>query len=725
MFHPRSRRVLLHACLLALAFGSSRPLADDVPSVASYDDAYVRHDTGGASWAIGNSGIEYVVGFDASGTLSALQLWNPSTGESLDIDQAPDAAVTISGDRVLLNQLSDKLAYMGASAETTDSGVRLVFTFEHRTLHTIVRRTYACYPGSPTIETWTRIESPPRSPPVQVSNMNGWSLTMPVGTVKWITGLRGESASQAPSSDTFAVSGGELEEGETDIGSIARASDTFVPIIFNESADHAFYGGVIWSGSWRIAMVRKGDRVTISSLFPGISTSLTPDKPVEFPHTFFGVAGASGSAEAAALRPFVLRGIRRGRPIQPLVTYNTWFPYGAWITEADVDDEMHRASDMGVELFVLDAGWWIGAGANGQGDFSSGLGSWTPDPDRFPAQLTGLADEAHALGMKFGLWVEPERIALSTLGRAGMASEQWLATQSGSYNSDGTTAQVCLAAPAARKWLLSKLVNLIETAHPDYLKWDNNFWINCDRAGHGHGQTDGNYGHVLGLYTLLDQIRQLYPDLLIENVSGGGNRLDYGMLAYTDAGWMDDLTAPSDHVRHNVEGLSLAFPPSYLLSFVIDSAQESLYDPDLPLVVRSRMPGALGLTYRSSELDEDLRARLTAEVARYKLLRDTIAQSSAALLTAQAPVQQDGWDIVQELADDRRNLIIFAYKNDSDDGATIVRPQGLDPATIYSVQSIDHGELGSATGADLMVDGVELVHSPAGSRAHLIVISAQ
>jgi hypothetical protein len=197
------------------------------------------------------------------------------------------------------------------------------------------------------------------------------------------------------------------------------------------------------------------------------------------------------------------------------------------------------------------------------------------------------------------------------------------------------------------------------------------------------------------------------------------------MLAYTDAGWMDDLTAPSDHVRHNVEGLSLAFPPSYLLSFVIDSAQESLYDPDLPLVVRSRMPGALGLTYRSSELDEDLRARLTAEVARYKLLRDTIAQSSAALLTAQAPVQQDGWDIVQELADDRRNLIIFAYKNDSDDGATIVRPQGLDPATIYSVQSIDHGELGSATGADLMVDGVELVHSPAGSRAHLIVISAQ
>src|SRR5437763_8841619 len=84
----------------------------------------------------------------------------------------------------------------------------------------------------------------------------------------------------------------------------------------------------------------------------------------------------------------------------------------------------------------------------------------------------------------------------------------------------------------------------------------NNMFVNCDRQGHGHGATDGNFAHVTGLYDLLTTLRQRYPDLLFENVSGGGNRLDVGMLRYTDAAWMDDRTAPSAHVRHNLEGLT-------------------------------------------------------------------------------------------------------------------------------------------------------------------------
>ena len=83
-----------------------------------------------------------------------------------------------------------------------------------------------------------------------------------------------------------------------------------------------------------------------------------------------------------------------------------------------------------------------------------------------------------------------------------------------------------------------------------------------------------------------------YPDMLIENVSGGGNRLDLGMLRYTDVAWMDDRTAPSVHVRHNVEGLSAVFPPAYLLSFLTDHEGEPLHDsPDISLYVRSRMAG--------------------------------------------------------------------------------------------------------------------------------------
>jgi alpha-galactosidase len=720
----RSRYCARLACVTLIAIFAAAPLSAD-PLSASNGDAYVKHDPNSLAWAIGSTGIEFVVGFDASKNLVAERLWNPSTGHALDIDGSPDTNVTIAGDRLLLNQSSDKLSFLKADAQATDAGVQLVFTFEHRILHTLIRRTYACYSGSPTIETWTQLEAPLASPPVAVSDLMGWQLSMPNGSVHWINGLRGDNASQpVPNGAGFALDGGDLDEGTTSIGSIGRSSEAFIPLIVVDEGDTQFYGGVIWSGAWRIDMVKAGDRVAVSAQVPGTATSLTSARPLEFPHTFFGFTEPAIGSTSAALRQFVLGGIRRGRPLVPLVTYNTWYAYGSAITEADVDAEMQRAASIGVELFVLDAGWWTGAGAQGAGDYSSGLGSWTPDPDRFPALLIGLSDEAHALGMKFGIWVEPERIALSALHLPDSAAEPWLATQGGAYDADGQTAQICLSDAAARKWIFSKVANLIDTVHPDYLKWDNNVWVNCDRAGHGHGAEDGNFSHVLGLYTILDEIRQRYPDLLIENVSGGGNRLDYGMMAYTDAAWMDDLTSPSSHVRHNFEGLSLAFPPAYLLSFVINSVEESLYDPDLAQLVRSRMLGVLGLTYRSDDVDDDVLLQMATEIARYKLLRDVTTQSSAALLSAQAPVEEDGWDIVQETSDDRSNAVVFGFKEDADDGQIVVRPQGLRPDAIYDVRSIDNGPIGSSSGADLMAMGIQLNHS-GGSRAHLIVISAE
>src|SRR5207248_516487 len=173
------------------------------------------------------------------------------------------------------------------------------------------------------------------------------------------------------------------------------------------------------------------------------------------------------------------------------------------------------------------------------------------------------------------------------------------------YGSDHA-ALICLASGAARAWLLARVSALVDAVQPDYVKWDNNAWVNCDRAGHGHGATDGNFAQVSGLYQVLEALRAQYPDLLIENVSGGGNRLDFGMLRYTDVAWMDDRTTPSVHVRHNLEGLAAAFPPAYLLSFVTDQVGEPLHDaPDLPLYVRSRMGGALGLCFRTADLSAD------------------------------------------------------------------------------------------------------------------------
>jgi len=159
------------------------------------------------------------------------------------------------------------------------------------------------------------------------------------------------------------------------------------------------------------------------------------------------------------MRSFIDTAVRHGRAYSPLVTYNTWFTYGTAIDEASMRHEMDAAADLGVELFVVDAGWY--KAGDDPGDFTTGIGVWEADTDRFPSGLGALSDHAHALGMKFGIWVEPERVDIRTVGRAGLARERWLATQAGRYdpaktNARADSAQICLASSSVAAMMMSR-----------------------------------------------------------------------------------------------------------------------------------------------------------------------------------------------------------------------------------------------------------------------------
>jgi alpha-galactosidase len=715
---PLARLVV--AC--AIAFGFARPAsaAERGPILALAGDAYVAHAAGSKAWSIGSAQLELVLGFDASDTLTLQRLFNPATGRAWSIMASPDVGFTSGTERVTLTA-TGAATLVSITPQATEFGVTLTFVFEHRAQRLLVSRVYACYSGSPTIETWTRITTMAGGS-TTVSDLAAWQIRMKPAHLQWLNGLRGDAADTSVE-DAFVLAEHDLEPGETiDLGSDGRSSQTYVPLLWVRDGDAEFYGGVMWSGAWHAGVSNDGEQLQIRFDFPGLVTTAGPSRPVDLPHAFFGVtATADGSS---ALRQFIRQGIRHGRPFAPLVTYNTWFLYGTEIDEDSMIAEMERAAALGVELFVVDAGWYVGAGEADRFDFGSGLGSWAVDADKFPSGLAHLAGYAHSLGMKFGLWVEPERVALSTVDEPGLARESWLATHDGRYGSN-SAAQICLAGPQAREWLYDRLTALIDEVGADYLKWDNNFWINCDRQGHGHGDADGNLAHVQALYGLLDDLRQRYPNLLIENVSGGGSRLDYGMLAHTDVAWMDDRTAPAAHVRHNLEGLTTAFPPAYLLSFLIDANDERIAGADdLALLTRSRGAGVLGLTYRSHFLDEETASLLTLQIAEYKAYRDILAQASGSLLTRQTPYDDTGWDAVEELTEDRRTALIFAYESDGCDDRRIVWPRGLVDDATYDVVSLDGGALGAARGDELMTEGIEIVHGVI-SRAHVLLLRAQ
>jgi alpha-galactosidase len=696
---------------------SARAQAQSSLSPQRAGDVFVTEDSQAQTWTIGNSELHVMFRLTAAKELVIEEISNPSTGRVLTALNEFDSAVTVNG-----NTLSPGAAAWGLAGVATSeegSGVRLTFTFRSASVPVVAIRSYVCYPGSPTIETWTRFESNGAAS-ATLSNEVVWRLAIPATTVHYVQGLR---QTDGDVDQAFARRTATL--GSADQMTLTepnRSTESFLPMMTADAGADEFFGGLLWSGSWQIDLQGLGGGTRVTARLPRLSTTVDASHPHDTPHGFFGFTPGGQNAVSGALHEFVVQGLRGGRPFTPLVTYNTWFAYSTEIDEETLQGEIVEAAGLGVELFVVDAGWYAGAGKGM--NFDTGLGSWQVDPVKFPSGLAALRDFAHSYGMRFGLWVEPERVDAATIGKPGLVREEWLAKNNGSYGA-AKTPQVCLASPDARQWVFDELTRLLDDVQPDYLKWDNNQWVNCNRTGHGHGANDGNYAHVSSLYGLLADLRARYPDLLIEDCAQGGNRLDFGMLRYTDVAWMDDRTVPAVHVRHNLEGLITFFPPSSLLSFAASGLDEVLgASADLPLSMRSRMPGVLGLTYRAADLTEEDRDGIASEIAAYKRIRDTIRDASARLLTDQAVQDGPAWDAVQEVAVTTGNAIVLAFQNDSGTPRVAFQPEGLEAGATYLVTRGDGTFVGSASGDEIMAGGVEIDSSPE-SAAHLLFFEKQ
>jgi alpha-galactosidase len=694
----------------------ARAVRTDDTRLVDNGDAYIdRADDG--SWTIGNPGIAFTLTLTRDRALVPSSLADPRTGDEWLARTVAEPVLSVAGGTRTLN--GQEFVFGGVTTAQYSSGVELLARYQSTDLHVSVERHYVCYSGTPVIESWTTF-APTDSRGVEVGQLPGIDLSLVSGRVRWVTGLQTPDTAGG----SFTLQSMSLDDGASlQLGSDGRATEQAMPWFQVLRQRTALFGGVLWQGSWHLSVVRSGDALKASIGLPPFAT--TTAEPLETPHTYVGLSDAATQRASEAMRSFVMAAVRHGRAYTPLVTYNTWFTYGTAIDEDSMRAEIESAADLGIELFVVDAGWYV-TGTD-PSDFTTGLGVWEEDKERFPAGLRALSDLAHERGMKFGIWVEPERVDLRTVGKAGLARERWLATSGGRYspgvsNKSAPAAQICLASPEARDWIMERLTRLIDDVNPDYLKWDNNIWVNCDRLGHGHGTADGNFAHNRGLLAILGELRQRYPDLLIENCSGGGNRLEAGMLAWTDTAWMDDRTFTAPHVRHNLEGLSVVMPPPTLLSFVFGAEWQdpSAGGADLTLSFRSRMPGILGATWRGGDLSDSDRAGIRREIQIYKDIRDTVSGASATLLTPQVSEDdQSHWDVLQETDFASGISLVFAYQNVAGADHVHVHPQGLRPDTRYTLLSVDGESFEPATGSDLVANGIR-IDASTGSRAHII-----
>jgi alpha-galactosidase len=305
-------------------------------------------------------------------------------------------------------------------------------------------------------------------------------------------------------------------------------------------------------------------------------------------------------------------GAMRPRPVH----LNTWEGFYFDLQPDKVMDLATAAAAVGVERFVVDDGWF-----HGRHHDRAALGDWWPDATKFPDGLGPLVAHVRGLGMAFGLWVEPEMVNPdSDLHRA---HPDWALQLDGRPMLTARNQLVLdIARPEVSAYLFDQISAQVAAHQIDYLKWDHNRDLTtAGLSGPGRSGLPGYRAQVLAAYALMDRLRAAHPALEIESCSGGGGRIDFGVLRHAHRVWTSDCIDARSRVDIQ-RGFLQFFPPEIMGSHV-GTAPAHTTGRSQAMAFRGAvaLPGHLGIEFDLRLLAPDATAQLADWVALYKQWR--------------------------------------------------------------------------------------------------------
>ncbi|MFD0020757.1 alpha-galactosidase [Streptomyces sp. NPDC058382] len=667
----------------------------------------VHHDSAARLWMLSTPGSSYAVRLDDAGRLRHLH-W----GARLTPEQAAglpyllDVATNFDGELAeefpveggaRFGVPSLRLRYEDGSRTTQwdhtghriDGGL-LTLTFRERLSPLELRLHYRVHDGSETVERWSELHHHgDRADTVVVQQLAAARWTLPLLPDCRISHLTGGwsaenriSRTALPVAETVLTSRRGITGHQSNPWLALDAGDA------GEEHGEVWSSALAWSGSWRIVVERTVHGLvaaTHGAGHEGPELTLRGGESWRSPVSvgLYSAGGFGGASRAwhSYIRAHVLPRPDELRP----VLYNSWEATGFDVDERGQLGLARRAAALGVELFVMDDGWFGARRSD-----SAGLGDWTPAPDRFPDGLGPLAAEVRRLGMRFGLWVEPEMVNPdSDLYRA---HPEWVLNETGRPRTELRNQLVLdFARPEVRAWVHGRLDRLVRDYRVDHLKWDmNRAFTEAGRPG--DPDTDRLWhDHVRAVYTVMDRLRADHPELRIEACSGGGGRSDLGILARTDQVWTSDNTDALDRIPIQ-HGYSQIYPPGTMGAWVTDSPNP-LTGRELPLEFRFHlaMTGVLGLGGDLTWWNEDELARAAGLVDHYKRIRPVIQRGSLYRLR----------DAVQYVYEDE--VVVVAWRLARPHGSPVVplRLAGLDAHSRYrdlDTEEVHHGAVLTSRG---------------------------
>ncbi|MFD7308707.1 alpha-galactosidase [Promicromonospora sp. NPDC059942] len=687
------------------------------------------------TWILPTRSGQYVVGLAPRGAGLVAVGWGPGADGAVppvaatssfeaDLDLLPLEATALGTRNVhgaeLVVRRADGVrgARLAVSGEVTlasddDGGTHLVCPLADEVLGLAVTLHLRTHPGHDVVEKWAELRNDsahtievlrgwggvfavPASGGARVDLLGGaWSreftpfeTTLGAGTLSIGSrqGITSHTYSPVVTVVPAGTDGGVRSPG-TDGG--VRSAGTDAPVRYGVA--------LAWSGSWRMALdaVPFADHVRVSAgpddesgiltLAPGDTLTTPALAGVRVEGDADDLAQAWHDYEATLART-------RGPEHRPVV-YNSWF---ATTFDVRVEHQLRlaaAAAQVGAEVFVVDDGWFRGRTTD-----RAALGDWEVDTERIPGGLGPLAEGVKALGMRFGLWVEPE--AVSPDSDLYRAHPEW------AHHVDGRPLETLrhqymlnLGLPEVEEWVLGTLRRLLAHTDISYLKWDMNRSI-ADGGRTAPGGDDWSWRHTQAYYRVLDALRAEFPHVTVEACAGGGGRIDHAVLARTDVVWPSDETGPRDRlaIQHGFLGVL----PAWAMSSWVTDLPDQL-DPDresAPASLEFRfvvaMAGVLGIGADLLAWDDATRERAASFVDLYRSIRPAVhtgrVRRHGAPADPACAVQYTGPDTV----------VVLAWRR-ADAGLT-VRLGDLDPDARYRVR----GEDGVRTGAALAADGLDV-----------------
>ena len=571
---------------------------------------------------------------------------------------------------------------------------------------------YRVYPDHGIVERSATVQN--KTPkPLMLESAQSATWNLPVGETYQLTYLSGRWAAETQINHEAIHQGMKVLESRK--GLTGHDINPWFAIDAGDATEEGggvWFGALAWSGNWRITVEQtpaQQVRVT-GGLNPfDFAYPLKPGESLETPAFYAGYSDQGFGAASRSLHRFEREQIAPGGASARLrpVLFNSWEATQFNVNEANQKEFATAAAKLGVELFVMDDGWH-GTRTNER----SGLGDWDVNRQRFPSGLKGLIDHVNGLGMDFGLWVEPEAVnADSDLYRK---HPDWVIHFADRPQSELRTQMVLnLARKDVQEYVFGVMDKLATENHIKYFKWDMN------RPFSEPGWEEEPPGdqrklwveYVRNLYGIIDRLRARHPGLEIESCSGGGGRVDLGILRRADEIWTSDNTEAFDRLRIQ-EGFTQAYAPKFMSAWVTDVPNSLMNRRATPLQYRFlvAMQGALGIGANLTKWPADDMTAAAKMVALYKRIRPTVQLGD--LYRLHSPRTGD-IAANQYVAADGKQSVLFVFRRAQEYRAQAppVRLRGLDGRALYRLESID-GKLierqPQLSGAYLMRVGLNL-----------------